>query len=249
MADKVRVSAVSFLNTIPFVYGLKHADYLNDMDLSLDYPSRCAEKLINNQADIGLIPVAVIPLLQHPEIISDFCIGAVSKVRTVVLASQVSLNKIQKIYLDYQSRTSVRLVRILAQNYWKIQVEWQNTQAGFDFMKGNGTDGILVIGDKSFHASEHYKYVYDLAEEWAKYTELPFVFACWVANKTIPPSFLTEFSRALDYGISHIQEAVEEDKGELSKEELNYYLTKNISFRLDEQKRKGMKKFLEMIQE
>ena len=57
----IRISAVSYLNTIPFIYGLKQSELIDNIDLRLDYPSVCADKLINNEVDLALVPVVVIP--------------------------------------------------------------------------------------------------------------------------------------------------------------------------------------------
>ena len=35
------------------------------IDLQLNYPSLCAEKLLNNEVDIALVPVAIIPQLKN----------------------------------------------------------------------------------------------------------------------------------------------------------------------------------------
>ncbi|HNF48735.1 MAG TPA: hypothetical protein PLF48_05095, partial [Chitinophagales bacterium] len=108
-----KLSAVSYLNTKPFLYGLEHAAIADETEISLDPPAVTAEKLIHNEVDIALIPVAVLPLLKQPKIISPFCIGSNGKVATVCLFSDVPLEEIETILLDYQSRTSVQLVQIL----------------------------------------------------------------------------------------------------------------------------------------
>ena len=110
---KYKVSAVSYLNTIPFIYGLKNSPIFDQIELSLDYPALCADKLLNNQVDIGLIPVATIPKIKNAQIISDYCIGSDGKVDTVCLYSNVPILEIESIALDYQSRTSIELLKLL----------------------------------------------------------------------------------------------------------------------------------------
>ena len=95
--DKIRVSAVSYLNSIPFVYGLETSSVQSQIELSLDIPSECANKLLYNQVDLGLVPVAIIPQLKFSEIISPYCISANGPVETVCLFSQVPLNEIEEI--------------------------------------------------------------------------------------------------------------------------------------------------------
>jgi chorismate dehydratase len=81
---KVKISAVSYTNTKPFIYGLQHSDILARIDLSLDTPADCAQKLINDEVDIGLIPVAAVLNMPYWEIVSDYCIGAVGAIRSAI---------------------------------------------------------------------------------------------------------------------------------------------------------------------
>src|SRR5512133_2854413 len=85
--NKIRISAVKYANTYPFIYGLKETGFEKKVILETDHPSECAAKLIDNRADVGLIPVAALPLLKEYHIISDYCIGANGDVKTVLLLS------------------------------------------------------------------------------------------------------------------------------------------------------------------
>jgi chorismate dehydratase len=145
---KYKVSAVSYLNTIPFIYGLKKSKLMDTMDLQLDYPAICAYKLINGEVDIALVPVVVIPQLESPHIISDYCIGSNGEVDTVCLYSDVPIEEIQTIALDYQSITSVALLRILLKEYWQVKPELNKTKLGFED-KIKGKHAALVIGDRA----------------------------------------------------------------------------------------------------
>ncbi|MFA4852768.1 MAG: MqnA/MqnD/SBP family protein, partial [Bacteroidales bacterium] len=118
---KTRISAVSFLNTLPFVYGINNSGMLSDFELILDVPSECARKFNNKEVDIALVPVAAIKNLSSYKLLNDFCIGSIGNVRTVLLLSQVPLKQISKIHLDYHSLTSINLVKILSQHYWHIE--------------------------------------------------------------------------------------------------------------------------------
>jgi chorismate dehydratase len=109
----LKISVVSYLNTIPFIYGLEQSGLAKKLDISLDIPSACADKLLTNKVDIGLVPIVVLKQIQNAYIISDFCIGADGAVDTVCLFSDVPINEIESIFLDYQSKTSVELLKIL----------------------------------------------------------------------------------------------------------------------------------------
>ena len=110
---KYKLSVVSYLNTIPFIYGLKQYGLDKKLDISLDIPFACAEKLLSKKVDIGLVPIVVLKQLEDAQIISDYCIGANGAVDTVCLFSDVSFDAVEGILLDYQSRTSVELLKIL----------------------------------------------------------------------------------------------------------------------------------------
>ena len=110
MAVIPKISAVSYLNTIPFVYGLKHTERLC-ANLLLAPPAECAKNYIEGRADIALLPAAVVPDLQNTNIITDYCIGAVGAVRTVTVVSNVPIAQVKRIWLDAHSRTSVQIGR------------------------------------------------------------------------------------------------------------------------------------------
>jgi chorismate dehydratase len=244
---KYKISAVSYLNTVPFIYGLKQSKLIHTIDLQLDYPSICADKLINGDVDLALVPVVVIPKLQDLQIISDYCIGANGGVGTVCLYSDVPITEIESIALDYQSRTSVKLLKILLKEYWELNPELKNTEVGFeDSIKGK--NAALVIGDRAFALNTKHKFIYDLSAIWKEMTGLPFVFASWVTNTKLPQGFITTFNKAIEKGLSDIDKA-------LILESANYpncknpkdYLNNKISYHLDSEKKKGMELFFSKI--
>ena len=241
--EKVKVSLVSYLNSKPFDFGLRRSALFNSIILSLDHPAICAEKLITNKVDIGLVPVAVLTSIQNASIISDYCIGASGSVKSVLLVSGVPVNEIKSIILDHESRTSVLLARILAKEFWSIEPDWGNENAN-GFSKIDGTSAAVVIGDRALEMRERFKYVYDLSEEWQKMTNLPFVFACWVSNKNIELSFLDSFNEALKFGVENINElAIVEDLSVFEKS----YLENSIHYRLTEKMKEGLDLFLKLI--
>lgn len=245
---KTKVSIVSYLNTTSFLYGIeKDQDLLEQIELYKDIPSECARKLLEGEVDLGLIPVAVIPQLKEAHIVSDYCIGAIGKVKSVLLLSEVPLHEIESIYLDYQSKTSVNLCKILCSELWKIQTNFLHAHEGYEQnIKGN-TAGV-IIGDRTFHLDKAYPYQYDLAEEWQKLTSLPFVFAAWVSNKKLDNTFIERFNLALKAGLEQQDQAIAAQKdSSISQEELQEYLSKYIQFDLDAAKQEGMNLFLSKL--
>jgi chorismate dehydratase len=243
---KYKVTAVSYLNTKPFLYGIFQHPVQHDIDLHLDIPSVCAAKLKAGEADLGLVPVAVIPLLDNPHIISDYCIGAVGAVKTVCIYSDVPIEEIKNVYLDFHSKTSVQLTKILFKKYWQKTPNFLvGTEGYIDNIKG--TTAGLVIGDRTIGLSERFKYTYDLAEIWQMWTGLPFVFAAWVSNKKLDNDFIKQFNQALHLGLEHIQELIYILPTQYFHFDLKEYFTKNISYDLTEAKRAGLQRFLEEI--
>jgi chorismate dehydratase len=244
--EKTRVSIVSYLNSKPFLYGLQNSAVAREIELSLDIPSKVAAKLSFNLADVGLIPVAGLEDLDDYQIIGDYCIGAVGKVKTVVLASEVPVEEIETILMDYQSRSSVLLAKVLAKFYWKKSFNWENTCNDFQNSSIMGKTAGVVIGDRVFDIENKYRYIYDLSEEWYKFTKLPFVFAVWAANKKVSVSFENAFNRALKTGIENMPEIVKLEQPNYPGVDIAGYFKQNISFELDNEKRAGMKRFLEL---
>jgi chorismate dehydratase len=242
-----KVSAVSYLNTLPFIYGLKTSELINSINLQLDYPAICADKLLNSEVDIALVPITVIPKLRHYHIISDYCIGSDGIVDTVCLYSDVPIEEIKSISLDYQSRTSVALLKILLKEYWQVKPELNNTELGFED-KIKGKHAALVIGDRAFELNTKHQYSYDLSAIWKEMTGLPFVFAVWVSNEKLPKDFIVAFNKALEIGLTDIDKAIALEGDNYSDcANPEDYLNHKISYLLDAKKQKGIALFLEKI--
>lgn len=239
-----RITAVSYLNTLPFVYGINR-QLAGKVQLSLDVPSACARRILQREVDFGLAPVGIYPMIADDYTLLPYCIGAVGAVSTVILFSQVPLHEIREIHLDADSRTSVLLIRILAQHYWNISPQWKDL-AVIENVKH--AESLLAIGDKAFSLKNEFTYQYDLGLEWKNFTGFPFVFAVWVAGKGIPADVKETVAGALEYGITHIQPAIDQCKDERYRGiDLSHYLNRDIHFRMDASFESGMRSYLEYI--
>ncbi|RFS19218.1 hypothetical protein DVR12_24905 [Chitinophaga silvatica] len=246
MERKVKVAAVSYLNTRPLLYGFRNHPVMEMIDLSTDYPSKIAQQLIDGEVDVALVPVATIPKMKEYHIISDYCIGAEGPVASVCLFSEVPLNEIKRIYLDYQSRTSVALLKLLVKEYWKLDVTFIETSGQYQ-ENIKGTDAGLVIGDRALEQRKISPFIYDLAEHWTRFTSSPFVFAAWIANKSLPGEFIQQFNDANSIGVKNILPVVAENPYEIY--DLTTYYTRDISYPFTPAKRQGMQKFLSYLQQ
>ncbi len=237
---------VSYLNTRPLLLGMEQNPFKERIELMKAYPAQIAQALLDDTIDIGLVPVAVMPLLKHPQLISNYVIGTDGEVASVALFSQVPMDQIEKVYLDYQSRTSVALAKILFKQYWKKEVEFLNATEGY-INQINGTTAGIIIGDRALVSLDQFEHIYDLGSAWKSYSGLPFVFAAWVANKPIPLDFMEAFDAANGYGLSHLEDVIALIPANEQVYDLHKYFTENISYELTEEKRAGLAKFLEAL--
>jgi chorismate dehydratase len=226
------------------MYAFRHGRKIEGMEVVEEYPAKIASMLLNDEIDVGLVPVAIIPRLKEHYIIGDYCIGAEQEVASVCLFSEVPMAKIKKVILDYQSRTSVALARILIENYWKLPVVFE--EAGVNFRDEiKGTTAAVVIGDRAFEQRKMSPYQYDLAEAWIAFTGLPFVFAAWISNKKLSDGFIQAFNEANNVGLQNIDAVVAENTSPFY--DLKKYYTRNISYNLTPQKRQGLERFLSFL--
>lgn len=241
---KIKVGAVSYLNTKPLLYGIKRSGLMDKIELIEEYPAKIAQMLLDDTIDVGLVPVAIIPKLKEAHIVTKFCIGAEGEVASVCLFSEVPMDKIERVLLDYQSRTSVNLVKVLLREYWQKDVVFEEATSDFR-SQIKGTSAGVVIGDRAFEQRLISPHIYDLAKAWKAFTGLPFVFAAWVANKQLNEDFIEAFSMANAYGIKHINEVIADNPYTIY--DLKTYYTKNISYNLTDTKRKGLELFLSKL--
>jgi chorismate dehydratase len=236
---------VSYLNTRPLLFGLKDHPLASRISLQEAYPSKVAAMLLKDEIDIGLVPVAILPQLPEYHLISDFCIGCDGPVASVALFADEPMDSLNEILLDYQSRTSAMLLRLLCRDFWKLDIPLKNAGAE-DFIKEiREHTGGLVIGDRAFDQSTHSLFMYDLGEAWKNHTGMPFVFATWVSNKQIDSSFIRDFNEVNAIGVGQL-ERVAANFSEATFDLLAYYRD-NLSYTFDASKRAAMHRFLSDI--
>ena len=245
--NKIKVGIVSYLNTRPLIYGLQLEPIASEIELIEENPARLAEMLKNHEIDLGLIPVAAIADLDEWHLSGDYCIGTDGEAASVCLFSEVPLEDIKKVYLDYQSRTSVELLKWIMHEYWGINPELALAE-NEDYRKEiKGTTAGLVIGDRAFEQRKLSTFFYDLGAEWKKITGQPFVFAVWVSNKQLSPGFIDMFNAGNAKGLTHVDEIVASLHFDLY--DLKKYYTLHMNYLLDEKKKKAMQYFLQIIKE
>jgi len=200
--------------------------------------------LKDDAIDAALLPVAAIPSIPGARIISDYVIASDGNVVSVAIFSQVPIEEITSVYLDYQSRTSVRLAQLLLEKYWKKDVTYKPASEHYiEYI--NGPTAGVIIGDRALKQLNNFEYVYDLSAAWKDFTGLDFVFAAWVANKELPGEFIDKFNAANSEGLQHIDEIIALNP--FPWYDLGTYYRDNIKYVLDASKKQGLTTFLQMI--
>jgi chorismate dehydratase len=241
LVQKIRAGAVSYLNTKPLIYGFEQGKMKDEVELLIDIPANIAKLLLNDEIDIGLVPVAIIPLLKEHYLVSDCGIGCNGAVASVCLFSDVPLADVETILLDYQSRTSVALLKILLMEHWKISPRLVDGKNNFEQQIGATLAG-LVIGDRALLQRGKHKYIYDLGLAWKELTGLPFLFAAWVSNKKLPQPFCNTFNAVTKAGLGHIEEIVAQNPFDAFS--LEDYYSNCIKFRIDLRMHEALTLFL-----
>jgi chorismate dehydratase len=248
-----RISAISFLNTAPLMWDFENGESVarlrEHFDVSYTIPSRCAEQLKEGSADIGIIPVAAYTTIPDLVIVPDVAIAAKNKVRSILLVSKVPLDKIRSVATDDSSRTSAALVEIYLRKFVGIDPGFSRQKPDLKEML-QWHDAALLIGDPALQAQYPKGYfVFDMAEEWKRWTGRSFVFAFWAIRKAAlqgrdaEPNIAQVFQQSRDHGLKHIPEisAAWESKLDLPAKVISDYLTENVDYTLDAENLEGLR--------
>ena len=227
------------------LWGIERSPVMNEIELLLDYPANLAESLKAGVIDMALMPVAAMPGIPGARIVSDYGIASDGDVASVAVYSHVPLESVERIYLDYQSRSSVRLATLLLKRWWNKEVELLPAPLDYIDLIGGTTAGV-IIGDRALEQRPNFPYIYDLAEAWKDWTGLPFVFAAWITNKDLPAPFLHRFNEANREGLEHIDEVIQAYP--FPHYDMQRYYRHNIHYLLDGRKKQGLARFLVEIE-
>jgi len=251
---RLRISAISYLNTAPLMWDFENGDSAaglrEQFEFNYTIPSRCADELKAGTADIGIIPVAAYTTIPDLVIIPDVAIAAKNKVRSILLVSKVPLEKIRNVATDHSSRTSAALVQVFLKKFVGIEAGFTPQKPDLKEML-RWHDAGMLIGDAALEAQTTGRYVYDLAEEWRRWTFLPFVFAFWAVRKAALADLSAEvnlariFQGSRDHGLQHVSEIASawSKRLNLKTEIIRDYLTGNIDYSLDDENLRGLKLF------
>src|ERR1700676_375431 len=114
---RLRISAISYLNTAPLMWDFEHGDAGADFDIAYTLPSACARALASGSADIGIIPAAAYAQIPGLMVLPGVAIASCQPVRSILLVSRVPVDQIRTVALDTSSMTSVALTKILFEKW------------------------------------------------------------------------------------------------------------------------------------
>jgi chorismate dehydratase len=180
--SRLRISAISYLNTAPLMWDFEHSNAGRDFDISYTLPSACARALQAGTADIGIIPAAAYAQVPGLLVLPGVAIASRRPVRSILLVSRVPVDQIRAVALDTSSMTSVALTRILFEKWLSGGRTFTSMSPDIENMLAHH-DAALVIGDPALQIDRSRYLTLDLAEEWIRYTGKPFVFAFWAVRR------------------------------------------------------------------
>jgi len=249
---KLRISAISYLNTAPLMWDFEHGDAGKHFEISYTLPSACARALADGTADIGIIPAAAYAQIPGLQILPDVAIASRRAVRSILLASKVPIERVRTVALDTSSMTSVALTRILFEKWLGGGRTFTAMHPDIETMLA-GQDAGLLIGDPALQIDRSRYYTLDLAEEWIRYTGKPFVFAFWAVRSAAlveadPALDLAAiFRESRDHGLepASLNQIAREwaPRLGLSEAAVRSYLTENIYYNLDSGCLEGLRLF------
>jgi cyclic dehypoxanthinyl futalosine synthase len=176
MSAPVRIATVGYLNAHPLWHTLAREP---GVVLDPGAPAEVARRIAEDEADVGLIPVAAAATLGDLRIVRGAAIGAHGPVRSVVVAADCPIGDLTSLALDLSSRTSVVLARLLLRRQLGHEPRLVGLPAARAIAHVGGTRGALVIGDPALDIEGRFAHVLDLGQAWLEWTGLPFVFAAW----------------------------------------------------------------------
>jgi len=249
---RLRISAISYLNTAPLMWDFEHGEAGSEFDISYTLPSACARALEAGTADIGIIPAAAYAQIPGLMVLPGVAIASRRPVRSILLVSRVPVDKVRTIALDTSSMTSVALTKVLFEKWLGGGRTFTPMSPDIEKMLA-AHDAGLVIGDPALQIDRSRYLTLDLAEEWIRYTGKPFVFAFWAVRQNALPEaassqdLATVFQQSRDHGLepASLDQISREwtSRLALTESDVRSYLTENIYYQLDPPCLEGLQLF------
>jgi chorismate dehydratase len=252
--SRLRISAISYLNTAPLMWDFEHGEAGTDFDISYTIPSACARAVAEGAADVGVIPAAAYTITPDLAIIPNVAIAARRAVRSILLVSRTPIEQARTVALDTSSMTSVALTKILFAKWLGGARDYSVMTPNLDAMLAT-SDAALLIGDPALQVDRTRYTTLDLAEEWIAHTGKPFVFAFWAIRRQAlagrdAAAIKETFKQSRDHGLQaeHLEAIAQEwaPRLGLTLEVVRTYLLHNIHYFLDPPGLEGLKLFYDL---
>jgi chorismate dehydratase len=219
----VRVGRIPYINCYPVYGAIDRGIVALDATLVGGTPSQ-----LNEHMAAGALDVSVVSAVEYARcatryfLLPELAISCDGPVRSVLLFSRRPAEDLRaaRVLVSRSSMTSVALLELLFEQVWKCSPVFVPGDAELSDVRrfaDEEHDARLVIGDAALLLGApdgssgnlpRYPYVYDLGEEWKRWTGQPFVFAVWVAQRaTAPADSLAVHARLLesrDWGLAHL---------------------------------------------
>lgn len=243
----LHITAVNYLNTVPFTAGLARALPATAYRLALKPPAACAADFLSGAADLALVPAAALLALPEVHLLDGYCIGGDGPVESVLLLAERPVAELTAVVADPESKTSNGLTRLLLAQYWQRQVAWRTDCPPLGAI--GGTVGGVVIGDKALRARLAFPYAYDLSAEWYAWKRLPFVFAVWVVRAGLPADRLLAIRRAFGEGIANRATLAADQASKFghTRESAARYVTKAVRYAFGARQQTALMDYLQAL--
>lgn len=225
----MRVGRIPYINCYPVYGAIDRGIVALDAELVEGTPSQ-----LNLRMSAASLDVSVVSAVEYARcatryfLLPELAISCDGPVRSVLLFSRRPVTELRgaRVLVSRSSMTSVALLELLFEQVWKCQPVFVPGDAELSDLRRfahEEHDARLVIGDAAlllagrvYSSGElpKYPYVYDLGEEWKRWTGQPFVFAVWVAQRSVPfAGALAVHTRLLesrDWGLAHLATLAEQ---------------------------------------
>jgi aminodeoxyfutalosine synthase len=242
------VGKIPYLNSVPFY---SHFEKRQFKILPI-VPRRMGFLQEKGQLATGLYSLMDYLRMEHTLKMLPYCIATRDQVKSVMLFSKEGWHDLngKTIGITDDTATSIQLLRVLLEKKYGVRATFERLHAGVN--DHSSFDAVLLIGDEALHCNKHglpgFELVFDLAREWYDWKKLPFVFAVWAVEKSLPEGTRNELAALIEHSLDSSEEhfgEIGELHGKrigLTKAEVEEYL-EGFSYRLGEREREAMREF------
>ena len=251
MVNKIRLNAVSFLNTRPLTFGLEYGGLEHEFEITYNIPSVCAQQVSTGESSAGIIPsIEYARSSVAYSIVPNVAIASSGPVGSILLFHKVPVNQIRKVAMDVSSRTSIALAQIILNERYQLNFDSIDLPPDVSMML-ELADAALVIGDPALENTDRPEPRLDLGEAWQELTGLPFVYAFWAGKENfLSPNEVELLIKSKDRGVNALDEIAEAHAENHTHTSSFYtkYLRDNLTYNLGDLELKGLLKFYELAQ-